>query len=127
MPMQEQPTVVVVDDEQPIVDVVCDVLDDEGFHTVGCTQAMKAVDCIRQCDPKLVILDVQMPGVDGVEIFQRLRTDAATSEIPVIFFTANAHVLAQRLPDFAQKGALLLPKPFNVDRLLHMVQDALAA
>jgi CheY-like chemotaxis protein len=121
-----KPTVVVVDDEPAIVEVVCDALEDVDVTTVGCVHGPEAHACIRRVQPKLVILDVQMPGVDGVEVFRTMRADPAMRGIPVIFFTANAEKLKQRLPEYEGLGAALLPKPFNVVRLLDMVEAALA-
>ena len=121
------PTVVVVDDEPPIVEVVCEALEEEEITAVACAHGHEAYPCIRRHRPKVVILDVQMPGVDGIEVFQRLRADPATSAIPVIFFTANAQKVLQRIPNYRALGAQLLSKPFDVDKLLDMVTRALAA
>ncbi len=118
---------VVVDDEPPIVDVVCDVLEDEGIQAVSCEHGQNAFRCIRRERPNLVILDIQMPVVDGIEIFQQMRADPVTEGIPVIFFTANAHVLKRRLPNYEALNAELLPKPFDVSKLLDTVQRALGA
>lgn len=120
-----KPTIVVIDDEPAIVDVVCDALEDVDVTTVGCVHGLEANACISRERPELVILDVQMPGRDGVEVFRTMRSDPATQSIPVIFFTANAEKLKQRLPEYEGLGAMLLPKPFNVMRLLSMVEDAL--
>lgn len=119
--------VVVIDDEPAIVEVVCDALGDADLETTACLHGREAHACIRRARPDVVILDVQMPGVDGVEVFRHMREDPATSTIPVIFFTANADKLKQRLPDYSRMGADLLPKPFDVDKLLDLVKNALAA
>src|SRR5687767_9209646 len=95
-PMTEeppQPSVVVIDDDRPIAEVVCEVLDEDGIPTSSCPYGEQAQACIRRKQPDLVILDIQMPGVDGIELFLRLRADPATAALPVIFFTANAHIL----------------------------------
>lgn len=120
-----KPTVVVVDDESAIVEVVRDALEDVDVTTVGCIHGIEANACIRRVQPRLVILDVQMPGVDGVEVFRTMRADPNTQMIPVIFFTANVEKLKQRLPEYEGLGATLLAKPFNVVRLLAMVEAAL--
>ena len=124
---QQRPIVVVVDDEPAIVDVVCEVLvDAEVADASGCPHGHRAHLCIRRKRPALVILDVQMPDVDGVEIFRQLRADPDTRAIPVIFCTANAHKLVQWLPDYQALGAHLLPKPFDIGRLIDVVERALA-
>jgi CheY-like chemotaxis protein len=119
-------TVVVVDDEPAIVQVVSDVLMDADVDIVTCAYSTEANSCIREAHPQLVLLDVQMPIVDGIEIFRAMRADPLTSTIPVIFFTANSDKLTQRLPDYKEQGATLLPKPFNVMNLLALVRQALA-
>lgn len=117
--------VVVVDDEPDIVEVVCDALEDEGIHTVGCQHGHTAYPCIRKERPQVVILDIQMPGVNGIQVFQQMRADPTTAAIPVVFFTANAHILRERLPNYLAMNAQFLPKPFNVDALITAVEAAL--
>ena len=117
----------VVDDERPVVDVVCEVLEDAGIAALGCTQAAEAYWYIRHKQPELVILDVQMPGVNGVELLRQLRADPHTARLPVIFVTANRHVVHRHVPNYPALGAMLLPKPFHVDELLALVAEALAA
>lgn len=121
-----KPLVIVVDDESAIVQVVSDVLMDAGVDAVACTHSVDANECIRDLKPSVVLLDVQMPLIDGIEVFQTMRADPATSNIPVIFFTANSDKLTQRLPDYEEQGAMLLPKPFNLVKLLSLVRNALA-
>ncbi len=119
--------VVVVDDEPAIVEVVCEALEDEGITTTRCLSGHDAYPCIRRERPSLVILDVQMPGIDGITVFEQMRSEPTTRGIPVIFFTANAHKLTQRLPAYLHMGASLLPKPFDLDRLLDLVERSLPA
>ncbi len=120
-------TVVVVDDDRAIVEVVCDVLEDEGIPATGCPHGRGAHTCIRKKQPKVVILDVQMPDIDGIELFRQLRADPTTRTLLVIFFTANAQKLQERLPNYEAQGATLLPKPFEMDKLIDAVTQALAA
>jgi CheY-like chemotaxis protein len=122
---RQNPKIVVVDDEAAIVNVVTDVLEDQGNLTISCVQSREAYARIVEEAPQLVILDVVMPGVDGIEIFRQLRGNSATSAIPVIFFTANSEILRRNLPDFEEQGAMLLPKPFRVRKLLDLVRKAL--
>lgn len=120
-----EPPVIVVDDEPPIVDLVCDVLKDEGIPAQACPCGKHAFTCILQCQPRLVVLDVQMPEVDGIQLFEMIRADPMTSHVPVLFFTANAHIVRQRVPDYKWRGAQLVLKPFDVDAFLSSIQQAL--
>jgi CheY-like chemotaxis protein len=119
-------TVVVVDDEPPIVEFVCESLEDAGLRAHGCTQAAEAFWFIQCTQPTLAILDVQMPGIDGIELLQQMRARPETTDIPVIFLTANAHILNQHLPNNRAMGAQLLPKPFDLDKLITLVEQIIA-
>ncbi len=116
-------TVVVVDDEPPIVGLLCDTLDDAGYTAVSCLFGAKAYPCVLEHLPQLVLLDVQMPGVDGIQVFEQIRSNPLTMAIPVIFLTANSQLVKQRLPDYRARGAALLPKPFDLETLLNLVEQ----
>ncbi len=116
----------VVDDEPHIVEVVCDVLADEGIQATSCPHGRHAFRCIRTKAPQVLLLDVQMPDVDGITLFRQLRANAATSTLPVIFITANAQMLDAHLPDYRALGVEVLPKPFDLDALVDVVERALA-
>ena len=66
-----------------------------------------------------------MPCVDGIEVFQQMRAEPSTANIPVIFFTANSHILKERLPNYQELGATLLPKPFDIAKLIDLVEETL--
>ena len=125
METTDRPTAVVVDDERPIVNLVCDTLEDAGIDVIPCEHGSKAYACIKQERPRVVILDIQMPVVDGIQVFELMRADPATAAIPVVFFTANAHILRQRLPNYTTMNAQFLPKPFNVAALVTAVEAAM--
>ena len=120
------PLAVVVDDEPAVVEVVCAVLADAGIPSRGCTNATEAFWFIGRYPPKLIILDVQMPGVDGIQIFEQLRADPSVARTPVIFLTANTHLIQRRLPHVTTRGAALLAKPFETAALLALVDEALS-
>ena len=120
-------TVLVVDDEPAITTMVCEALAEAGLRAQGCTQAAEAFWFIQRTEPSLVILDVRMPGVDGISLLHQLRADPATAGLPVLFLTAHADEVEQRLPHYAALGAQLVAKPFALDHLLGLVHQTLAA
>jgi CheY-like chemotaxis protein len=71
------------------------------------------------------VLDVQMPGMDGIQIFEHLRANPLTAVTPVIFFTANRHIVTQRIPNYQEQNAVLLPKPFDIDTFVDLVHSFL--
>lgn len=78
---------VVVDDEQALARLVAGYLERDGFETVVCHDGLQAVDVLRDVDPDLVVLDLGLPGLDGVEVCRRLRT---FSDCYVVMLTARA-------------------------------------
>ena len=120
------PAVVVVDDDPDIVDLVVDVLTDEGISALGCTNASEAFWFIGRHHPKLIVLDVQMPGVDGIQLFNHLHEDPSFAETDVLFLTANRQLVERALPDFMGRRATLIAKPFRVHELVDHITSVLA-
>ena len=118
--------ILVVDDDQPLVELVCDILNDEAILAEPCPYGYGAHACIRQKQPQAVILDIQMPQVDGIQLFTALRADPATANIPVIFFTANAGRLLDWYPNFKELDATLVSKPFDIKQFINIVTQTLA-
>ena len=120
-------TILIVDDSKLVTDIVKMRLEMYGYEVSVAHCGEDGLSRVVDVAPDLIVLDVQMPGVDGIEVFRTMRADPDMQDIPVIFFTANAEKLKQRLPEVEGLGAALLPKPFNVIRLLDMVEAALAS
>jgi len=81
-------TVLVVDDEEDIVEVTRGCLETKGFTTNGVTSGAEALEFIRNSPPDIVLLDILMPGMDGVEVLRTLRAEEATRNIPVVVLSA---------------------------------------
>lgn len=123
---QAAPSVVVVDDEPAITELICSALEDTGIRALGCTHAAEAFWFIQRARPSVAILDLQMPGVDGLALLEQLRADAHTADLPIIFLTGHAVRLRQRLPDTAALNAHVLAKPFKLDQVLDLVHQIVA-
>lgn len=119
------PLVMIVDDEPPLVELVCEGLEWAGIHAISCTKSDEAFRQILQHQPAVVILDIQMPEVDGLKIFRQMRADPLTRSTPVIFFTGHVAKLQRWLPNYQALGAELLPKPFDLNTLLLLVRKSL--
>ena len=119
------PEVVVVDDDPHILTIVCDLLADADILAEGCPSGTYAFKYILHRKPRVVILDVLMPGVDGIEVSQQLRADPLMKNVTIIFFTSNTAYLEQHFPDYAAHGVIVLPKPLDGDALIGIVREAL--
>ena len=82
--------VLIVEDNQRNLKLVRDLLEHAGYRTLAATNAEDGLALARARRPDLVLMDVQLPGMDGVQALERLRADPATSGIPVVAVTAFA-------------------------------------
>jgi two-component system, cell cycle response regulator DivK len=88
--MTDPRTVLIVEDNPRNRRLVRDVLAHAGFRTVEAETAEDGLELAREHPPDLVLMDIQLPGIDGVEALGRLRADRRTAAIPVIALTAFA-------------------------------------
>lgn len=93
-----------------------------GFQVMICGSGEEALEKVDEFAPDLILLDVMMPGMDGPTTLLRLRADAATAAIPVIFLTAK--VQPAEVAQFQALGALdVIPKPFDPMNLANRVRE----
>ena len=115
--------IVVVEDNEKNMKLFCDVLSATGYRTIEATTGGEAVDLTMEHQP-LVLMDIQLPDIDGVQALQRLRADDRTASIPVLALTAQA-MLGDR-ERFLEAGFDgYLSKPVNVRELIGTVRRAL--
>ena len=120
--------VLVVDDDDDIRDAVQEVLEDEGYTTVGASNGKEALDVMRTSTklPALVLLDLMMPEMDGWELLVRMDEDPALHRVPVALMSAHPSIRKAFDSDHRHhrmQASLLLPKPLNVLRLLSLVHS----
>jgi CheY-like chemotaxis protein len=115
------PLVLVADDDSEVRDFVCEILRDAGFGTVTAADGDEAAEQARRVLPRLIILDIMMPRMDGYTALARLRGHPATRDIPVIVLTGQVEPVYRTLS--AGVGAVAhLTKPFVPDQLTSMVR-----
>src|SRR5690349_7709605 len=87
-----RPRLLVIDDEQSIVDFIRLGMRYEGFRVEAAGDGVSGFDLAQRLLPQLIILDVMLPGLDGIEVCQRLRESEATGDIPILMLTAKDEV-----------------------------------
>ncbi|HMA35275.1 MAG TPA: response regulator [Chloroflexia bacterium] len=116
----EKKIIVVVEDTAPIAELIKDTLNTEpDYQAIVALDGALALDVIHSVKASLILLDLNLPGISGMEIYDLLQADAATQAIPVIFVTATPDEGA-----FAERGITkYLAKPFDLDELLVRVAE----
>jgi CheY-like chemotaxis protein len=119
-----QETVFVVDDIPANLGVLFDALEMSGFKILIDTDGNSAIEAIGQSVPDIILLDVMMPGMDGFETCRRLKENADTRDIPVIFMTALNEVIDE--VKGLELGAVdYIIKPFRVEIVLERIRTHL--
>ena len=118
--------IVVVDDDQEIREIIAFALTFNGFEVIAVENGQQLSAFLADLAglPDLVILDVMMPGEDGYHIFSRLRTNTATSHIPVIMMTAHAEGIYARISNDLG-AAEHITKPFHPLEVVEKVKALL--
>jgi len=116
-------SVLIVDDDPFIRKLIATTLEDvAGFELAEAANGLEALHVSSRERPQLVFLDIDMPGMDGLEACRRLRADEATAGATIVMLTAAAGELAEREAEDA--GAdLFLTKPFSPLELLRLVNE----
>ena len=116
--------VLVVDDISQNLQVVGTMLRAEGYHVTPATSGSQALERAQSRPPDLILLDLMMPDMNGLEVCRRLKTDPSTREIPIIFLTASNEM--EHLVKGFEAGAVdYVTKPFNAPELLARIRTHL--
>lgn len=115
------PTVLVVEDEPTVRDVVVRYLEQDGYDAMEASDVEEARDALQRCTPSLVVLDLMLPGGDGLELCREIR---ASSQLPVIMLTARAGE-ADRIVGLELGADDYVTKPFSPRELTARVRTVL--
>ena len=120
-----QATIAIVDDEPINIGVARHLLGESGFKRfLTTTESENAIALFRESPPDLALLDISMPGLDGLDLLRAMRSDERLKHVPVIFLTASATTETKH--EALNLGANdFLPKPVDISELLPRVRNAL--
>ncbi|MBA3611576.1 MAG: response regulator [Nitrospirales bacterium] len=117
-------TVLVVDDEKDLVELIKYHLEKEGLKCLEARDGETALQVARERTPDLMVLDLMLPGVDGLEVCRKLRKDPKTSSIAIIMLTAKAEEV-DRIVGLEMGADDYMVKPFSPRELLARVKAVL--
>jgi two-component system alkaline phosphatase synthesis response regulator PhoP len=116
--------VLVVEDDPDISELVARYLDKAGYTTTRVASGRAALDAVRSKPPDLIVLDVMLPQIDGLEVCRLLRADDKTAAVPIIMLTARAEE-SERIVGLEMGADDYLAKPFSPNELVARVRALL--
>jgi len=118
-------TVLVIDDNPDLLDMVDAILSDTGFLVAKTVSGEEGLSVAHALHPDLVLLDLNMPRMDGWEVLRLLKEDESTRDIPVAIFSVRTDLKDKIFG--LQRGAVdYIPKPFRYEHLAERVEHILA-
>ncbi len=114
--------ILVVDDEDRVVQSIADVLGDEGFHVSIARSGEEAIQAFQSEEPDVTLLDIWMPGMDGIEVLKRLKWIVPDCQVIMI----SGHATISTAMTAVKLGAFdFIEKPLSLDVLLSTIRRAL--
>jgi two-component system cell cycle response regulator DivK len=115
-------TILIVEDNEKNMKLARDVLQAKGYQTLEAVNGEEGVRLALEHKPDLVLMDIQLPDINGIEAFTRIRADAGTAHIPVVAFTASVTPMDRsRITDAGFDG--FIGKPINLREFLETVRS----
>ncbi len=124
--MDNNKRVVCVEDEPAMIDLIRLILGRKGYNVIGAAGGREGLDIIQREKPDVVLLDLMMPDMDGWEVYQKMKANDSTKDIPVIVVTAKAQSIDKVLGLHIAKVDDYITKPFGPQDLLDSVEKVLA-
>ena len=114
-----------IEDEPEMIDLIRLILGRRGFDVYGAAGGVEGARLVRELLPDLVLLDLMMPDMDGWEVYQQMKADLTTRNIPVIVVTAKAQNIDKVLGLHIAKVDDYIAKPFSPQELMESVEKIL--
>ena len=115
----ESPLVLLVEDDRDTREMYSEFLTHSGLRVAEAPSGRRALERVREQRPDVVVTDIAMPGMDGLELSRKLRSEAPTRDVPIIAVSGNASERARDCCD------VVLEKPCTPDQLLQVIEGVL--
>ncbi len=123
-PPASKGTILVADDNPDILDVAKTILEGNGYGVQTAGNGLEVFSRLEEQNPDLIILDITMPHMDGLDVLERLKGTAETSSIPVILLTAKIQQ-KDALRGYKLEADYYMPKPFTSTHLINVINFVL--
>ncbi len=116
--------ILLIEDNKDILENTCELLVLEGYEVIFTNNGKAGITMAKEKKPDLILCDINLPEVDGYEVFHELCIDAVTSKIPFIFFTSSAEEI-EVAAGFDMGAVGYIKKPFEVEELFDTIEKCL--
>jgi two-component system response regulator VicR len=117
--------IVCIEDEPEMIELIQLILNRRGFEVFGASGGKEGLKMVREILPDLVLLDLMMPDMDGWEVYQQMKSEESTRNIPVIVVTAKAQNIDKVLGLHIAKVDDYIAKPFGPQELIDSIEKIL--
>jgi DNA-binding response OmpR family regulator len=117
------PRILILDDDKDLLTVVKSLLFRKGFDVFAYSDWSKAWTAIKTYKPQLILLDVFMDGIDGVDVCKKLRASTLTRNIPIIMFSSYPDIAETAINEFGADD--FIAKPFETSEIIKKIQNIL--
>jgi CheY-like chemotaxis protein len=115
-------TVLIVEDDQEIRELIGDVLTLEGYTVHSMARLPHGLDRIRKLEPDVIVLDLGLPGIGGIELLRIIKEDPQLGEIPIVICSGAVDTIQSHRQEFEDLGIPVVKKPFHLEQLLQAVR-----
>lgn len=122
--MSDKQTILVVDDEEDLLDLIEYNLKKEGYEVLKAENGKEGMEMARKHSPNLMLLDIMMPKMDGLEVVERMRADKKLQSIPIIFLTARGDEKTE-VEGLDKGGDDYITKPISTTKLISRINAVL--
>jgi PAS domain S-box-containing protein len=122
--LMDRPLILLIEDSRETTIMISDYLESAGYHVLAARDGITGLEQAKQAHPSLILMDIQIPGADGLEVSRRLRADAELRNVPIIALTALA-MPGDRERCLAAGATDYLTKPVSLKRLAEMIEKYL--
>ncbi len=120
-------TIAYIEDDPDMIDLVSIILQKHGYQVAGFTESREIMPRLESIKPELILLDLMMPHVDGIEVYREIKSREGMGDIPVIVISAMKRAVEEIEREGEMKVEACLVKPFTIGELLETVNRILGS
>ena len=118
-------TIAYIEDDADMIDLVSIILEKHGYQVAGFTDSREILTGLESVRPELILLDLMMPHVDGIEVYKEIKGRKGMDEIPIIVISAMKRAVEEIERGGRLKVEACLAKPFTISELVSTIQSVI--